>query len=163
MTRVKKNQTIVATVIAITLCVMLAGCGGKGKTDSAGNTEAQAGTTAPDTAAVAEPTYIIDTPCGGLAYPETWKDKLETEVVDTEVGCDVAFYTTIGENRYHLFTVVIGGEDHSAGMLTAADGTVRNVSLVVSDLGDLSALSQSDQDQLYAMQEGLNVVVENLS
>ena len=34
--------------------------------------------------------------------------------------------------------------------------------VTVYDLGDISELSQDKQDQLYAMQEAVNVIVENM-
>ena len=37
-----------------------------------------------------------------------------------------------------------------------------DVYVTVYDLGDISELAQDKQDQLYAMQEAVNVVVENL-
>lgn len=150
------------TAFVLTCFVVLVGCGMKDKTDPVDTQSTQAETTASDPAAAAEPTFAVETPCGNLTYPEAWKDQLQTEVSETEAGCDVSFSTTIGEQQFRLFTVIIGGDDNSAGTLTAPDGTTRNVSLDVPDLGDISALSQSDQDQLYAMQEGLNVVVESL-
>ena len=151
-----------AAVAMIACFVMFVGCGGKSRNDSASTEAAPAETSTADPAAAIETTFVVETPCGNLTYPETWKEQLQTEISETEVGCDASFFTTIGGQQFRLFTVRIGGEDNSAGTLTAADGTVRNVSLDVPDLGDISALSQNDQDQLYAMQEGLNVVVENL-
>lgn len=162
MKKTSGSKAIFAAVVMVFCLAMLAGCGAKDKTGTTGADSTQAEATAPDPAVAAEPTFVVDTPCGGLTYPETWKDQLQTEITETDSGCDVSFSTSIGEEKYRLFTVIIGGDDDSAGTLTAEDGIVRNVALDVPDLGDISSLSQNDQDQLYAMQEGLNVVVENL-
>lgn len=109
-----------------------------------------------------EATFVIATQYGDLAYPVQWQDQLETEQTETKDGVKVDFFTSVGKTRYQLFSVIIGDEENLVGSIRDANGTVRNVSVAMADLGDISALRQADQDQLYAMQEGLNVVVENL-
>lgn len=105
----------------------------------------------------------ISTEFGTLYFPSEWIDDVLTQEEDGDSSCSVTFSAEIDGARYELFTVSIDeNEENSVGTLTDADGNARAVSIEAYDLGDLSALSEEEQDQLYAMQEALNVVVENL-
>ena len=81
-----------------------------------------------------------------------------------EIGSDtVKFITEQDGKTYTLFALSIGEEvGQLAGTLTDKRGTSRDVYVTVYDLGDISELALDKQDQLYAMQEAVNVVVENL-
>ena len=81
-----------------------------------------------------------------------------------EVDSDtVKFITEQDGKTYTLFDLSIGEEvGQLAGTLTDKRGTSRDVYITVYDLGDISKLAQDKQDQLYAMQEAVNVIVENL-
>ena len=63
-----------------------------------------------------------------------------------------------------MFYINIGIEDGEvAGKITGSDdGTQSDVYVSVPELGDISYLEEDTQDHLYAMQESVNVVVENL-
>ena len=65
-------------------------------------------------------------------------------------------YRYIGKNHRDFWCVKL------AGTLTDKRGTSRDVYVTVYDFGDISELAQDKQDQLYALQEVVNVVVENL-
>ena len=82
---------------------------------------------------------------------------------------DVFFPVTISFNAdvegqsFTLFNIMINSEEgDSVGTITSDDGTVRNVFADITELPDISGLGEDEQNQLYAMQEGLNVLIENL-
>ena len=82
----------------------------------------------------------------------------------TEVDNDTVKFSTEQDGKtYILFSLSIGEEaGQLAGTLTDKRGTSRDVYVTVYDFGDISELAQDKQDQLYALQEVVNVVVENL-
>ncbi len=105
----------------------------------------------------------IDTEYGTLSYPAEWKDALSTNESNENGFLTVAFSANVGGQTYTLFNVLINSEEgDSVGTIKADDGTVRNVFTEISELPDLSGLSEGEQNQLYAMQEGINVLIENL-
>ena len=91
--------------------------------------------------------------------PQKYEQLLKAEV-DSDT---VKFITEQDGKTYTLFSLSIGEEvGQLAGTLTDKRGTSRDVYVTVYDLGDISELAQDKQDQLYAMQEAVNVVIENL-
>lgn len=105
----------------------------------------------------------IDTKFGRLRYPDQFFDYLETEQTETNTEVKVLFRAAIGEKRIDLFEVTIGGEGETpVGTLTGPDGTARNVYLRFIEIEDLSGLSAGESNRVYAMQESLNFVIDNL-
>lgn len=101
----------------------------------------------------------INTGFGTLYIPQKYEQLLKAEV-DSDT---IKFITEQDGKTYTLFDLRIGKEvGQLAGTLTDKRGTSRDVYVTVYDLGDISELAQDKQDQLYAMQEAVNVVVENL-
>ena len=75
----------------------------------------------------------------------------------------VIFAATVNGQEYDLFKVMIcDAEGDSVGTVTDDAGQTRSVFVDVSELSDLSDLSKEEQDQLYTMQEAVNVLIENL-
>ena len=105
----------------------------------------------------------IDTEYGTLSYPTEWKDALSTSESNENGFLTITFTANVGGQTYTLFNVMINSkEGDSVGTIKADDGTVRNVFTEIKELPDISGLSEEDQNQLYAMQEGINVLIENL-
>lgn len=101
----------------------------------------------------------IHTDFGTLYIPQEYVQLLKAEIDSNTVE----FITEQDGKTYTLFSLSIGEEvGQLAGTLTDKRGTSRNVYVTVYDLDDISELTQNQQDQLYAMQEAVNVVVENL-
>ena len=58
---------------------------------------------------------------------------------------------------------MIGGEGaNSVGTLTDSAGTSRNVSINVDEIVQDPDLTEGEQNRLYAMQEDLNYLIDNL-
>ena len=105
----------------------------------------------------------IDTKFGRLRYPDQFFDYLETEQTETETEIKVLFRAVIGEKRIDLFEVTIGDEaEDQVGTLTGPDGVVRGVFLRFIEIEDLNGLSEGETNRVYAMQESLNYIIDNL-
>ena len=106
---------------------------------------------------------VVNTPYGDLYYQEQWSDNMVVEQKAEGDLVRVSFLAEFNGLKYALFDLVIGGgEEESVATITDAAGTVRNVSVNFLELGEYPELSEDDQNQLYAMQEDINYVIENI-
>lgn len=155
----KKKMKSFASYLLIV--VLLTGCG-------AGEAEDTAGTTPPPppTGQVDAPIsdYIaIETAYGTLYYPDQWEQFIKTEQETVGDTIAVSFSAVIQDTVYPLFEVTIGGtEGTEVGKLTDADGTKRTVYMRIDKLTEDPALTDGEQNRLYAMQEDLNYLIDNL-
>ena len=158
LSRIRKWSVMLLVVCSIVS--LFAGCGKKTPESTADPAVNQSESTPPeeeieDTTTLSE----INTDFGTLYIPQKYEQLLKAEV-DSDT---VKFITEQDGKTYTLFGLSIGEEvGQLAGTLTDKRGTSRDVYVTVYDLGDISELAQDKQDQLYAMQEAVNVVVENL-
>lgn len=139
---------------------LLAGCGKK-TMESPADSVVKASESAPPEEETEDLSKLseINTDFGTLYIPQKYEQLLKTEV-DNDT---VKFSTEQDGKTYILFSLSIGEEaGQLAGTLTDKRGTSRDVYVTVYDFGDISELAQDKQDQLYALQEVVNVVVENL-
>ena len=161
-------KKLIAAALMILLCFSMAACGTGDDGDAAQESEISS-----DSSAVRSETdgssedesslMTIETQYGSLYYPAEWEDALETsETLENETD-SVVFAVTADDQEYTLFIVMIcDAEGDSVGAVTDDSGQTRNVFIDISELPDLSDLSEEEQDQLYAMQEAVNVLIENL-
>ena len=111
-----------------------------------------------------EQLFQIETTCGALSYPARWKEQLITEETLQEGGTVIDFSTEVDGRQYPLFSVIINSaQGDTVGTIRAKDGSVKNVFVDIYELPQIESLSRKDQEQLYAMQEGVNDVVEALN
>ncbi len=105
----------------------------------------------------------IETGYGNMYYPQKWEDSLiVTQKVDSG-KLTVQFDARLSEKQYTLFSVIVGEANGDlVGELTDDHGNRRRVYLVVAELADISNLSQGEQEILFAMQEDLNYLLDNL-
>lgn len=161
-------KKLIAAALMILLCFSMAACGTGDDEDAVQGSEISS-----DSSAVQSETdgssedesslMTIETQYGSLYYPAEWEDALETsETLENETD-SVVFAVTADDQEYTLFIVMIcDAEGDSVGAVTDDSGQTRNVFIDISELPDLSDLSEEEQDQLYAMQEAVNVLIENL-
>ena len=140
LSRIRKWSVMLLVICSIVS--LFAGCGKKTPESTADPAVNQSESTPPeeeieDTTTLSE----INTDFGTLYIPQKYEQLLKAEVDDLRIDKEVG---------------------QLAGTLTDKRGTSRDVYVTVYDLGDISELAQDKQDQLYAMQEAVNVVVENL-
>lgn len=161
-------KKFMATAIAIFFCLSLAACNSGSnmpsgqKTSSASNSS----TLQPEnTDASGEENKLmtVETQYGTLSYPEKWKDSLITSESVADGIDSIIFAATVNGQEYELFKILIcDAEGDSVGTVTDDAGQTRSVFVDVPELTDLSDLREEEQDQLYAMQEAVNVLIENL-
>ena len=156
-------KRIITLLLSLALCLSLAACGGQTADPPTGPNDGQTGNTADDQTPEVDPLKPIETTCGTLYFPTAWSELLVTEESQSDDIDAVEFGAKVGENTYPLFKVMIcDAEGDAVGVLTDQNGTARNVFVEVYDLGDLSTLEKETQDQIYAMQESVNTIIENL-
>lgn len=105
----------------------------------------------------------ISTKCGTIYVPQKYAEEMETSIENGENDCKVTFSAKNGDQAYTLFSLAIGTEDgENVGSLSDENGTQREVYVTVPELEGIDTLPQDEQDRLYAMQEAVNTVIENL-
>lgn len=104
----------------------------------------------------------IETPCGKIFYPESWREYLETEV--TEDPYTVIFYSNIGNHeKNRIFDITFGaGTGEYFGNVKGQNGTVYPIYTKVYTLADLSGWNESEIEILENMQEDINRVLDQL-
>lgn len=105
----------------------------------------------------------IKTGFGTLYIPKKYEQLIQTTITEGNDSCTVDFFSILDGKQYDLFKISIGEENGQyAGTITGKKNASHDVFVEVCDLGDISRLPQDKADQLYAMQEAVNTVVENL-
>ncbi len=167
MTR-KKLGCIVCALLLVTL---LAGCGSDNAEDHSDTTQTVIqggaaetdGSKATEVDDVADGALSVDTSYGTLYYPEQWGEYLLTEESWDAETLQVSFSAQINGTVYPMFQVVVGDSDEvEVGTLTDESGTQRKVYMKVTELEEEDALTDTEQNRLYAMQEDLNYVIDHL-
>lgn len=156
--RIRKWSVMLLVICSVVS--LFAGCG-KNAPEATANPTVNPSESAPPEEGTEDLTTLseINTDFGTLYIPQKYEQLLKAEV-DSHT---VKFITEQDGKTYTLFDLNIGEETGQlAGTLTDNRGTSRDVYVTVYELGDISELAQDKQDQLYAMQEAVNVVVENL-
>lgn len=135
------------------------------------DTQPQANTTVPTvttvTTAPTEPTVengvTVRTKYGFLFYQDQWEECMVVTQTDDGDCITVVFEAQINEIRYPLFRVVIGtSEGDPVGQLTDAQGKQHDVFVYPDEIGEYAELTDGEQNRLYAMQEEINFLIENL-
>lgn len=160
-----KYNHLKVILLAVLLSLALCACGGQEQPlppesvpaePTAGQTFTEP--TQPD----AVDDFAIETPYGTLYYPGEWAPLLRTEITE-ENGCHVAFHADLDSGRQQeLFTLTFGGTD-PIGAFTAGDGTKVGVSVTLAEFTPDNTWTDSEINVVYAMQDGLNHVLDNLA
>lgn len=106
---------------------------------------------------------VVATKFGKLYYQDQWEEFMRIAQVEEGNNVTVSFAAEIGDNRYPLFNVIIGrGEGEPVGQITDDQGMQRNVFVYMEDIVGIEELPEGEQNRLFAMQEDINFVIENL-
>lgn len=106
---------------------------------------------------------VVNTPYGYMQYRDQWAEFMRTEQQTEGDTVSVFFTAVINEVEYALFTVTVGGDNgEPICRMTDAAGVERNVYVYVEEIVSISALTEGEQDRLYAMQEEINYIIENI-
>lgn len=158
----------------VVLCILLVSLIAAGCNSDAGNapvdtvvvntqTPAQVEPESTQTPDVRPEDIVTKTPYGSLYYPGEWADYVQIDQESGDGSVEVTYSAKINGNIITLFSIVVGESDGSAaGMMTAEDGTQRNVYVKFEELTENEALNETEQQRLYAMQEDLNYLIDNL-
>ena len=150
---VKPLPIVIAVIVLIILVVVMV-CGHK-FADAPAQNGSQVSASVDD--------FVIKTAYGDLHFPEQWEEYLKVEQAEGDNALTVQFSAKIRDSVIPLFSATIGDETGDiAGTLTAADGTQRTVCIKIGEIPKNDALSASEQQQVYAMQEDLNYLIDHL-
>ena len=106
---------------------------------------------------------FVDTPYGRLFYQEQWAEFMKTEQIKEGDILLVRFCAEIDGVDYPLFSLSIGGgEGEPAAALTDSDGIQRDVYVIIEEIVEQEGFSEEEQNRLYAMQEEINYVMQNI-
>lgn len=106
---------------------------------------------------------VVTTPYGTLYYHEQWRTYMQTHQQMEGDTLTVSFLAKINEVEYPLFQVIIGHPDaEPMAQLTDEQGIKRNVYVTVEEYPEYAQLDEGNQRLLYAMQEEVNFVFENI-
>jgi uncharacterized lipoprotein YehR (DUF1307 family) len=168
----KKLMAIgIAMMLSIT---MLSACGSNERTGSSASSSETISSIAPSqnetdngSASLDEiqddKLMTIETKDGDLYYPAKYKDSLVTKESEENGILSVDFKAKIDGETYKLFKVMICDEEgDSVGTIKDSEGKEHNVFVDINEMDDISDLDEDVQNQLYSMQEGVNVLIDNL-
>lgn len=169
---------LAALLLAVLMIVAIAELRRREKSiqNSAGGAATTQGTTlstAPVTSTTTKPqdpdtvpaySVCVSTIYGDLYYQDQWMDFMVVEQTPGADALTVMFQAKLNEQTFDLFVLTIGEHTGSpVGQITDASGVKREVYVQLCDLGDISHLSAGEQNRLYAMQEEINFVIENMT
>ena len=169
MTRKRGTAAFLSVML---LMAMLTGCNkeqGETSEDTRNTLSAETNqTTVPNvTDVIVEPEtpeiMAVRTQYGSLYYQEQWAEYMRTEVTCGAKVTEIAFIAEINEKTYPLFVVSIGEADSTfVGQITDSAGKKWDVYVQVEELGQYPELTEGEQNRLYAMQEEINYIIDNL-
>lgn len=106
---------------------------------------------------------VVSTPYGNFQYQDQWIEFMRVEQHAEGSNLRVTFYAEINSVRYGLFELLIGEmEGNPVGKVTDAEGAQRNVYVRMMEIEPSAALTDAEQNRLYAMQEDINYIIENM-
>lgn len=104
----------------------------------------------------------IATPVGELFYPEQWADSIRIETANDPYSATV--YGSAEGREAALFTIYVGGTGagHLFGTAKTSNGARMELRVDVYDFSPDTAWSQEASDAIYAMQERVNDIIEQI-
>ena len=165
-----KKKLLSLASCGLVLVAVLTGCGNEEVQPTEAVTVVQTEPTVEETETAAteemmsDPNIItVKTPYGKLYYQEQWAEFMKVVQLTEGDALTVRFAADFNGMEYPLFTLNIGaGTGDMVGTITDAEGVQRDVFLCVEENMEYAELSEDEQNRLYAMQEEINFVLENL-
>ena len=109
------------------------------------------------------PPIAVETSYGTLYYQGQWEEFMVVEQTETENGVKVSFRAEFNDCSYPLFVFCIGeGEGVEVGSVTDSEGNSHPVFASMEELEIGEDLTDVETNRLYAMQEDINFVIDNL-
>ncbi|MCD7881395.1 MAG: hypothetical protein LUG47_07010 [Clostridiales bacterium] len=159
-----KHRYILALLGTLLILGLLVACSSSSTSEESLSTEnAENSNIDEDALSGSQEDIIISTQYGDLYYPEQWTEFVKTTQENSGDAVVVKFEAEINGNTYELFEVTINGDGGtSVGEITDADGVAWNVAVNLNELPETSELTEGEQNRLYAMQEDINYIIDNL-
>lgn len=165
-------RRISVLTMCLLLCLMtVTGCGQKSVQETASvPTEAPVVQTSPTSVETAlaetEPrldVVVVSTVFGDICYQEQWSEHMRVDMKASDGLLTVNFLAEFNGLKYPLFDVLIGvNEEEAVTHMTGPDGNVRGVGVNFMELDEYPELAEDQQNQLYAMQEDINFIIESI-
>ena len=167
MKNIRGCALLLALIMLLTAFAGCAGQGGADVTDPSPEVTVQTEPSADPTETEqvpADPNVVaVSTPYGELRYQEQWSEFMKTKQIMDGDTLHVVFAAEFNGLEYELFELIIGeSSDEPVTQITDAEGTKRNVYVNFTELVEHPELAEDEQNRLYAMQEDINFVVENI-
>ena len=173
------KRYISVLVSCLLILSMLAGCGTEKEPVAEDNPTQEGTIEATESSEMAEATEAIDeieepkeiktngivvkTKYGNLYYQDQWEDFMQVMVSEDDTYITVAFAAEINGIQYSLFQLNIGEvEGEPIAWITDAQGEKRSVFVSMEEIGIIPELTEGEQNRLFAMQEEINFILENL-
>lgn len=107
-------------------------------------------------------TILVKTRYGCLYYQDQWEEFMQVVRTGEGDGVVVYFIAKFEDKSFPLFSLRIGEfEGDPVGQITDADGVKHDVFIAMEEI-DVSGLTEGEQNRLFAMQEEINFIIENL-
>ncbi len=172
----KKLRKMMAAGAGLMLAVgLLAGCAEPKNSESASaETEAAQSSISVSAAGETEDDNALDLPqnqedmqvetkYGTLRYPDQWAEFASADVEENGDTVLVHFKAAFDDQTFPLFDISIGsGDGAEAGKIKGPDGQERSVYVTMNELEGTSGLDDTKKDRLFAMQEDVNYILDNL-
>lgn len=156
-------KRIYILLITLLLCAALASCTASSGTDNTAQTSGSALSESESVTDAAPEMTFYDSEYGKIPYPAEYKDAFSIEEKKQDDGeLDVVFSTDIEGEKYELFTLLISDSEEGAVGIIKDEGGARRY--IVADMNeiDASSISEETQNKVYAMQESINDIIDNL-
>lgn len=104
----------------------------------------------------------VSTPFSEYHFSAEWADRLIVNHSYSDTFYKVDFYADMDEKQEYLFSIIMGEEEGTPiGKLTDTMDSVTMVYLLNRE-DDFAGYSQTDQDYLHSMMEGINYLIDEL-
>ena len=159
-----RSKHILALLVVLMILGLLVACSSVDTSAESLSTESVENSSVDeDTPSVSQDDIVISTQYGDLYYPEQWTEFVKTTQENSGDTIVVKFEAEINGNTYELFDVIVNGDSGtSVGEITDEKGVMWNVAVSLNELTEISELTEGEQNRLYAMQEDVNYLIDNL-
>lgn len=168
-----KKRIITGSISILMIAAILAGCGSKTEekepveTTQAQLQQTEAAETTQATEAVQETVpldcVVVSTPYGNLQYQDQWMEFMSVDQVNEGSNLVITFSAAVKDVKYPLFELTIGSCDGDpVAQITDANGVSRDVYVRMMEITTSSALTDAEQNRIFAMQEDINYVIDHL-
>lgn len=158
-------KKIICILITLSILLIFASCSATDAESTEEAASASAGQSASETAsddveAAAQVMAEYQTDYGTISYPADYQEAYEISEHDEGDDHMIVFETTLDGTDYNLFNLVLT-EEETEWLLKDEKGNAHYVEVQLNEI-NTDALTQEQQDRLFALQEGVNVILENM-